>query len=932
MFIKSPYCCWVCLLLLLFAGQKVVAQESVPVNNRVLEPIRTSDKLVTDSTLVKTDSTTVKNDSIKSNDIDAPITATGRDSMVMIMEEQNLLYIYGQGVIHYKEMDLEGEYIEMDADSSLVYATFGLDSIGEEFGYPIFKEGNKQYEMKKARYNFKTKKMYISDVITQEGEGYMTAGTTKKMPDDDLFMRDGKYTTCDDHDHPHFYLNLTKAKIRKGKNVVTGPAFLVVEDVPLPIAIPFGFFPFSKDYASGVLMPTYGDEMTRGFSLRDFGYYFAINNNIDLATRAEVYTKGSWGINAQSRYKKNYKFSGNFEASYLVTITGDKDTKGLENSDYSQSKDIKLSWSHSQDQRANPFSSVTASVNFSTSSFNRNQLNSIYSGDYSQNTKSSNVTYTFKHPTLPLSINANASVNQISRDTTLSLTLPNLNISMSQIYPFKRKEQVGDQRWYEKIYLSYTGTIANSIANVKEYEFFQKNVIKDWRNGMKHNIPVSASFNLFKYITISPSVNYSESWYTNRIEYGYNYNKGQVVPLDTTYGFYRVYDYNASVSANTKLYGMYKPWALLGKWTKGVQIRHVLTPSVSFSGAPDFTDPKFGMYEKLTYINKITQEKVIEKYSPYKDQLWGAPSAGKSGSMNFSLENNLEAKVPVASSDSVTDRKISLIDNLGLGMSYNFLADSMNWSNLRASIRIKLFGKSTLSLQGEFDTYLYNEAGQRINQLRMKGGKGIGRFMGTSSGYSYALSNEVVKKWFKKGGDENGSGTNGSNAPTDPLEDNGVDSPGGTDDGGAQQQTPLRKSKKENTGEYDSDGYLLLNIPWTLNFNYSINMGYDRQRFDKVKREYPYKLSQTLGISGNISPTKAWNFSFSTSYDFDYKKFATMQCSITRQMHCWSMQASVIPVGPYQSYNFSIAVNSSLLQDLKYNQSSNYRDALNWGN
>jgi hypothetical protein len=902
MYKKGLYCWWFCLLLLLFVGQKAMAQEPLPVETDSIQP--------------------------KSNAIDAPIHAEARDSMVMTMDGKNMLYLFGEASIKYKDMDLTGDYVEINADSSIVHSSFALDSIGERVGYPIFKEGEKQYDMDQVWYNFKTKKMVAHGIITQEGEGYIMAENTKKMANNDLFFEDGIYTTCDDHEHPHFLFKLTKAKM-SGKKVITGPAYLVVEDVPLPIAIPFGFFPSTKEnYSSGVLFPTYGDEMTRGFSLREGGYYLAINDYVDLALTGEIYTKGSWGLDAKSTYRKNYKFSGNFNASYLVTVMGDKDTKGMEKSDYSKTKDIKLTWSHSQDSKANPFSTMSATVNFSTSSFDRNSLTSVYDPKaYSQNTKSSNITYSYRHPTLPVSISANTAVNQSSRDTTLSFTLPNLNITMSQIYPFKRKEQVGDQKWYEKIYMSYTGTLSNSINNVKEYDFFKKNILKDWKNGMRHQIPVAASFNLLKFITVSPSFNYTERWYTSQVTQRYDDRLKRLVPLDTINGFNRVYDFSGSVSANTKLYGIYKPWSIFGKWTEGVQIRHVFTPSVSFSGAPDFSDPSYGYYRNYEYVD-ANGNRATGTYSIYDHTLWRAPSPGQTGSMNISLENNLEAKVPVTHSDSISDKKISLIDNFGLNMSYNFLADSLKWSNLRASVRLKLFGQ-TLSLQGEFDTYLYDEQGRIINKTRLQGGKGIGRFRGTSTGYSYSLNNDVIKKWFKKGDDDNqttGSGANGANdADGDTL-----DASNGSEDGNTQ-RTSLRKSKQSNT-DYDDDGYQLLNIPWNLSFNYSINLGYDMQRFDKIKREYPYKISQTVGISGNISPTKAWNFSFNTSYDFDYKKFATMQCSIRREMHCWTMSASVIPIGPYQSYSFTIAVKASLLKDLKYSQSSNSRDALNWGN
>ncbi|GHU64657.1 hypothetical protein FACS1894123_09710 [Bacteroidia bacterium] len=871
----------------------------------------------TNEEIAPTDSLSAKTDSIKSNAIDAPVEYAARDSMIMTLRGSKKLYLFGESSAQYQGLELTANRIEINSDSSLIYATHGLDSIGNEVEYPIYKEGETQYEMKNVWYNFKTKKMRVLDVITQQGEGFVTAALSKKMADDDMFMEDGEYSTCD-APHKHFYLKMTRAKVRKGKNVVTGPAYLVVEDVPLPIAIPFGFFPFSKDYSSGILMPTYGDEMSRGFSLRDGGYYFAFNDYADLAVTGEIFTKGSWGANAVSRYRKKYKFSGSFNAGYLVTITGDKESQGLPGSDYSKKKDFRLTWTHSQDAKANPFYNLSGNVNFSTSSYDRNNLASIYSDRYSQNQKASSVSWRYKHPNSIFAFSASTQINQMSKDTTLSVTLPTFTVTMSQLYPFKKKEQIGNQQWYEKIYMSYSGLFANSISNVKEYEFAQKSLVKDWRNGIKHDIPVSASFN-FKYITVNPSVSYTESWYTKRIDYRYNYDTHNIAPSDTTYGFYRVFNYSGNLNFNTKLYGMYKPWSIFGSRVKGMQIRHVLTPTVGFSGAPDFSNPSYGMYSKAKYVEDEKVKEIL--YSPFKDQMWGAPSTGKTGSMNFSLENNVEAKIPIAGTDST--KKVSLIDNLGLRMSYNFLADSLNWSNLSSSIRLKL-GKSNLSLQGTFDTYLYNEQGRNINQTRLAAGKGIGRFMGTSTGYSYTLNNSVIKSWFQRGEKK-------ETTKTDENQNEDGDSEAEDTETVEEQKGSLRHNHQESDGNYDSDGYLLLDVPWNLSFNYSLSYAYDRAHFNKEKREYPYKISQNVGISGNISPTRGWNFNFNTSYDFDYKKFAVMQCTLSREMHCWLMSASIIPIGPYQSYSFTIAVKSSLLSDLKYTQSSNYRDSQYWG-
>jgi len=929
---------WIVILLFFFAGLKAKGQDVVPDKqeknlvdsidvNRTLNDSFKLPALINDSIeagTIATDSITAKSDSTKENSLDAPVYMTAKDSMVMDMEKGNILHLYGQATAQYKDDNLTAEYIRLDADSNQLYAKFGLDSIGAKFGFPDFKTGDQETEMEEVTYNIKTKKMFTRNIITQQGEGYVTAEVAKKMPDNCFYMENGKYTTCNNHEHPHFYFNLTKAKFRPGKNTVTGPAYLVVEDVPLPIAIPFGFFPVSKSYSSGILMPTYGDEMTRGFSLRDGGYYFAINDYVDLALTGQIYTKGSWGLSAISSYKKLYKFSGNFNASYLLTVTGDKDTKGMSNSDYSQSRDLKVTWSHTQDSKANPFGTFSASVNFSTSSYNRNDFSSISLPQMTDNTKSSSVSYSYRSPTIPLTISSSASINQISKDSTLSVSLPDMTVSLSTIYPFKRKEQIGSERWYEKIYFSYTGNIKNSITNVKENQFLKQNLIKDWKNGIKHSIPVSASFNILKYITISASFNYNENWYSNRSDFEYNTALQKIVPVDTVSGFFRTFNYNGSVSMNTKLYGMYSPLPIFGKWTKGVQIRHVMTPSVSFSGAPDFSDPKYGMYENIYYIDNSMQRKV-QRYSIYQSQIFGGPSAGQTGAINFSLDNNLEMKVPIANTDST--RKISLIDNLGLQMSYNFLADSLNWSNLSANLRLKIL-KQNINLSGQFDTYLYGPDGRHINIPRWQAGKGIGRFMGTSTSIPYTISNESLKKLFKKG--DNDSAKTGKEASPPDQEGTGTDE--NSDEEGTSPTThkSLFQSEKQ-TGDYDSDGYLLLSIPWSLSVNYSISLLYDTEHFNKQTLEYPYKISQTLGFNGNISPTKSWKVSFNASYDFSVKRIVNMFCSLSRQMHCWSMSASIVPIGPYQNYSFTIAVNSSLLQDVKYQQSSNYRDAVNWG-
>lgn len=891
------------LLLLLWSGSLAVHAQDLeaPADTLLAQPA---------------DSLALANDSVpeKKAGLDAPVTYQATDSMVMTAG--NWAYLYGEGDVKYQNIELQSELIEMNLDSSMVYAKFGLDSIGDEFGYPLFKEGEQQYESKTMRYNFKSKKGYITDVITQQGEGYVTAGRTKKMEGDVLNMVGGRYTTCDEHEHPHFYIQMTKAKVRPKKNIVTGPVYLVLEDVPLyPLGLPFCFFPFSSTYSSGIIMPTFGDESTRGFYLREGGYYFALSDYMDLAVLGEIYTKGSWGLSAKSQYKKRYKYSGNFNASYLVTKLGDK---GLP--DYSLSKDFKIQWTHTQDPKANPNLTFSASVNFATSSYDRNNTNSLYNGDINNNTTSSSVNITKRFPNSPFTISGTMNVNQVKRDSSISLTLPSLTVTMTKIFPFKRKKPIGKERWYEKIAMSYTGTFSNSITT-KENQLLKSNLVKDWKNGAQHKIPVSATFQLFNYINITPQFDYTERWYTSKITQEYDPQQQRMVARDTTYNFYRVYDFSGSISASTTLYGFFKPLPFLGN--KVEMIRHRFEPSVSFSAAPDFASSRFGFYEHYVYqdANGNDQEYI---YSPFSHNMYGVPGQGKQGNVSFQLNNNLEMKVR-SDKDSTGFKKISLIDKLSLGMSYNLAADSFQWSDLSASIRLKLSKSYTLNLSGMFDTYTYDENGQRLDIPRWKAGKGIGRLRSTSTSFSYTFNNDTFKKLFGK--KEEGTSGTGASATGQEGTDPGV----GPTDGEATGEEAAGSrllGKKKDTGEYDSDGYLVGNIPWSLSFSYSLSLGYGT--FNREKREYDYRLTNSLSFNGNIQPTKNWTFNFNATYDFDAKKISYMTCNISRNMHCWQMTASFVPVGPYKSYSFSVSVSSSLLKDLKYDKRSNYRDGQDW--
>ncbi len=869
------------------------------------------DNIVPDTVIAVRD--TVMSDTIKRPsrirrikvDLDNVVDFTSRDSMVM--KGQNKAYMYGEGAVKYGEINLEAEQIEMDMDKSTVYASGRTDSVGDLMGTPIFKEGGDTYESKVMNYNFKSKKGYITDVITQQGEGYLTGGKSKKTENDEYYIEGGRYTTCDQHENPHFYFQITKAKMKPKKNIVTGPAYMVLAGLPLPLAVPFGYFPFTESYSSGVIFPTFGDDYQRGFYLSNGGYYFAINDNIDLALTGEIYTKGSWGLAAQSAYIKRYKYSGNFNLSYLKSIYGEKGSP-----DYSKQTNFQIIWSHSQDSKSNPNMNLSASVNFTTSGYTRNDMNSYYSSAFTENTKSSTINMTYRFPQSKWSLSTTANIAQRTQDSTLTVSFPNLTITMSQTYPFKRKQAVGDEKWYEKIRMSYSGQFQNSLT-AKQDEFFQKSLIKDWRNGMKHNVPISATFNIFKYLNLTPQITLNDRMYTTKVRRQWDPNAAAEV-CDTSYSFYNVWDFSASMSLDTKVYGFFQPLPFLGDKVK--MIRHVFTPTVSFNASPDFSSSFFGYYGSYDYTTS-TGKTETRKYSYFPNSLFGVPGQGRTGAVSVSLSNNVEMKVK-SDNDSIGEKKISLIENFTVSQSYNFAADSLNWSNINTSLMLRLVKNFNLNLSAVWDVYTYqlNEYGNpvRVNIPRWKAGKGLARLSSTGTSFSYTFNNDTFRK-KSKNDTSNKGGDNPDSSPDGESEDESL---------GSKRQY----GKKKEGDELTSEGYVKWTVPWSLSINYSVNYSYGE--FNKQKMEYDGKITQNLSFSGNIRPTKNWNFGFSASYNFDTHKIAYMNCNISRDLHCFTMRASFVPVGPYKSYNFHISVKSSLLQDLKYDKRSSYSNGVTW--
>lgn len=909
---------------LLFPAGNVLAQ--VHTDSIVgIDSIHVAQNLPADS--LKDTVAVAKSDSVpprRNNALDDPVIYESKDSMVW--NYGGYASLYGNGRVEYQNVVLTAGIIKMQMDSSLVYADGVRDSTGEWEATPVFMDGNTPYESNHIRYNFKTEKGYINEIITQQGEGYMTSNEAKKGPEGEYYIADGVYTTCDQHDDPHFNIRITRAKVRPGRDVIFGPAYLEVMGVPLPLFVPFGFFPFLEgDYSSGIIFPTYGDEMERGFYLKDGGYYFALSDYFDLKVLGEIFTKGSWGVSAESKYKKRYKYSGNVYASSLTTKLGDK---GLP--DYSVTKDFKLRWTHRQDAKANPYQNFSASVNFATSSYERSNLSSLYNPSLtSQSTRTSSVSYSRNFPSIGLSLSSSMNMSQNMRDSTISLSFPSLSLSLQRVYPFKKKKVAGSEKWYEKISLTYSGSLSNSIST-KESELLDKSLVKDWRNGMRHSIPISATFQIFKNINITPSFNYNSRWYTYKVMQSWDDSKQKVV-RDTIFGFNRVYNYSLSVSANTKLYGFYQPSRLWIKLfgDKLIMTRHVFTPSVSYSMAPDFGDYRYGYYDTYSYTDSNGEFRTVE-YSPYSGSLYGVPGKGKSGTISMSISNNIEMKVR-SDRDSTGERKIPIIDELGASMSYNFAAVTKPWSNLNTRLRLKLTKHYTFSLNATWATYAYefNEQGRVIVGDRTEYSYGrFGRFQGMSQNWSYTFNNNTLNDWQNKW-----NRIFHRNRNTEDDDEDSDENPNADRTYYAKTQSAPDKGKEPGSkaAEVDEDGYVEYSLPWSFSISYGINMRENTQaQIDVERMRYPWKFTHSMNMSGNMKLTNKWNINFSSGWDFTYHELTTTTMSVTRDLHCFNMSCSMV-LKPYTSYNFTIKANSGMLSDLlKVKKRSSYNSYVKW--
>lgn len=691
--------------------------------------------------------------------LDSPVIYSAKDSMRINVKEKKL-YLYGDAEVNYKEINLKSAYIELDFGKNTLFAEGVKDSLGREKGRPEFKEGAQVIKSKTILYNFETKKGLISDVITQEADGYIHGETVKKMEDDVMFIKHGKYTTCED-EHPHFYFNISKLKVIPDDKIISGPANLVVEDVPTPIAIPFGFFPNKKGRKNGILIPQYGESQALGFFLKEGGFYVGLSENMDLALTGDIYTRGSWATRAHTNYTQRYKFAGSFDARYSQIQISEKDFP-----DYQLNKDFFIKWTHRQDQKARPNSSFSADVSAGTSSFNR--LNSAASTDFLQNAFQSSINYNKSWAGKPYSLNISARHTQNTQDSSVVISLPEAAFVVQRIFPLKRKTVIGSERWYEKIGVSLTSSMKNEIAT-KEYLLFTPASLNNFRNGVQHTVPISTSFKTMKYFTITPSINLTERWYFKTLEQSYD-NELQRVISDTITRFARAGEYNLNTSFTTKIYGMYQ-------YRKGPveAIRHVITPTLGLTYRPDFDSRRFGYFGDSTGT--------LTSYSPYQLGIYGVPSPGQQGLISMRFINNVEMKTR-AKSDTTSGKKIKLMENLDFGSAYNILADSLNWQNITINGRTQLFEKVSLLFGGGIDPYALDSSGRKINRFIWDTNKQIGRLTAANLAISFSLNSK-----------KKSSATSSKKATDEEL----------------------------NMIQRDRGNFADFNVPWNLSVNYNIN-------------------------------------------------------------------------------------------------------------
>ncbi|MFN8142943.1 MAG: putative LPS assembly protein LptD [Bacteroidia bacterium] len=771
--------------------------------------------------------------------------------------ENEVVYLYGNAKVDYEDLHLKANYILINMGKKDLYAEGTTDSLGVLSGAPEFSQADQQFRSNSIHYNFETKKGKIGYVITKEGEGFIHGEVVKKDPENNFFIKNGLYTTCD-LDTPHFAITANKLKVISNNKIVTGPAYLTIENIPTPFLIPFGFFPNKKGRSSGIIFPAFGESTERGFYFQHLGYYFGFSDYFNLAFTSDIYTKGSYTLDLASLYKKRYKYSGTLRLSYAKSLTSEKELP-----DFSSTQDFHVNWTHTQDPKANPYRSFNATVNAGTSRYYRNTIASV--NNFLSNTFSSSIAYSRSFPDKPmnLGISLNHTQNTITHD--IRVTAPDVSFNIARISPFKRKHAVGAQRWFEKIGTSYS-LRATNFVQTKDSLLFKQSSIDNMQNGIQHSIPISTSFNILSYFTLSPSANYTERWYFKTTEYAWNPELSKIDTL-TINKFKAARDYQFSLGLNTRIYGMYQ-------MKKGpvAAVRHVMTPNVSFGYRPDFSEAGYG-YFKTVQTDTTGRTQV---YSVFQNAVYGGPGGGKFGSLNFSLDNNIEMKVRTHSDTGVVLKKVKLLESLRLGAGYNLIADSMNWSTLSISGRTTLFDRMSINFGGILDPYAFDENNRDYN-----------KFLKDQNGHLFRLTSANIS----------------TNFSLSPKKD--------------------KKSSRYSKQELDyinqhPEEYVDFEIPYNLSIGYT----YSYSKFGNAAKVE----SQTASINADLNLTPRWKISFNSWYDFQDGRFTNAGVNIYRDLHCWEMRLNWTPFGYLEGYNFQINVKSSILQDLKLLKKKEFYD------
>ena len=792
---------------------------------------------------------------IQNNFFDDEIKQFAEDSLKLSIDGKKA-FLYGNAKIEYQKTTITASYIEIDWDKNTIYASFTTDSAKNKIGIPVFSEENESFKAEEMTYNFKTKKCSVKKITTKEGEGYILGKTVKKVSDDVFYLNKGDYTTCD-AEKPHFSIRANKIKIIPGKKIITGPAYLTFFRIPTPLIFPFGYFPNNDKKSSGLIIPSYGESANMGFFLKDGGYYLTVSEKMDLSLKSDIYTQGSWNLKSLLRYNNRYKYSGNLNLSY-----GNMKNSYVGFPDYSEKKDFNIKWSHKQDQKANPSLTFSANVEAGSSTYHRN--NSYDDNEYLKNTMSSNINLS-KSWSDGFFNNLNLSLrhSQNTSNKNISLTLPDVSLNSKRVYPFKLIGNSAKTQWYDKISIQYGMNTKNTISTIDSL-LFTKNSLSKFRNGMTHNIPISSSIKVLKYFTLTPSFNLTERWYLNRIEKTWNSNDSTLT-TDTISKFTRAHDYNLSTGLNTKIYGLVE-----FKKSKIAGIRHVMSPNISFTFNPDFSDEKYDYYKTV----QINENGETQNYSIMENGIYGSPSNRESGTINFSLGNILDMKIRNNKDTVETFKKIKLIESLGISSSYNIFSDSLNFSNIRLNARTRLLNILDITFSSDYDPYVTNtDRTNRINQFELSTNKRLARL----KSFTTSIGLSINDKSFSADKDEN------------------------------------KDEKKEE--DENRDFYA---IPWDLSANYSLtyDKGYNIAAFADT--------TQSLTFSGNLKITKNWKIGFRSGYDFDEKELTYSSVDIYRDLHCWEMLFHWIPLGYHQSYTLTIRVKAAALRDLKYEKKKDW--------